>query len=134
MPESPGPPFWRAAKSNDFASLADKRRHRQLDLRKPGLAARGLGRRIFLHGGKSNELELAAALRLSLGGPGTAIRSIGLKQARLHIICQRAVEHFMNESLAQDAVLDGKCELNAPEKIARHPIGAADDDLRLAGI
>src|SRR5438105_5072432 len=134
MPESPAPRFWHAAKSNDFASLADKRRNRQLDLRKPALAARGLGRRIILHRGKSNELELAAAQRLTLGRPGTAIRSVGLKQARLHVVGQRTAEHFMNESLAQDAILDGECQFNAPEKIARHPIGAADEDLRLAGI
>src|SRR5206468_10082914 len=119
--------FWPCVKSNDFRSLADKLRSSQLDLREPGRTPSGSLRRIILHRGKSNELELAAALRLTLGGPGTAIRTVGLKQARLHIVGQGAGEHFMNEPLAQDAVLDGKCHFNAPEKIARQPIGAADE-------
>src|SRR5258706_11034961 len=40
----------------------------------------------------------------------------------------------MNQPLAQDAILDGKCQFDAPEKIARQPIGAADEDLRLTGV
>src|SRR5258706_8296874 len=40
----------------------------------------------------------------------------------------------MNEPLAQVSVLDGECQFDASEEVARQPIGAAEENLRLASI
>src|SRR5213076_865339 len=38
------------------------------------------------------------------------------------------------DAFAQDAVLDGEDHFDAAQKVSRHPVGAAQEDLRLAGV
>src|SRR5678815_4415034 len=85
----------------------------------------------FKHPDQFNELRLAAVRFL---GNGDRIRSIGPEQARFGGISQTEREHLVNEPIAQLAVLNREYDLDAPKEIARHPISAANEHFRLAGI
>src|SRR6266404_3306363 len=62
------------------------------------------------------------------------VGTIGLKFARFDVIVEKAWEDFVDDLVAQDRVFDWKSDLNAANKIARHPIGAGEIQVRLPGV
>src|SRR5439155_2281590 len=50
------------------------------------------------------------------------------------IVRQRQVQQLAFDAFAQDAVLDGEDDFDAAQKVSRHPVGAAQEYLRLAGV
>ena len=63
-----------------------------------------------------------------------AIGSVGLQLPRLDAVVQKTRKHFVDDLIAQRWVLNGERQLDAPEKISRHPIRAGKEHSRLSGI
>ena len=63
-----------------------------------------------------------------------AVHPVGPESAGLDVVRQGGVENFVDDPVAQDAVLDRKQDLDPAVQIARHPVGAAHVDLRLTGV
>src|SRR6185369_14195988 len=74
----------------------------------------------------------------SRGGPAfghdSPIRTVRLEQPRFLIIGQRDCQQFANEPFPQVPVLNRADQFDATKEIPRHPIGAAEKDLRLAPV
>src|SRR5262249_1996542 len=112
-----------------------KRRGREFDLWKASFAVNRLGVQFvtFLLS-ELHEIKLAAARFFIPGRDGPLVGTVGLLNARFRIVRQRNSQNFVNNALAQDSVLDGESQFDPADEIAREPIGATEEDLRLAGI
>src|ERR1700677_3947562 len=85
---------------------------------------RGSGAREIAEG------ELRLARFCSGGATGARVDAIGFKHPRLHAIGQVGRQNFVGDPLAQACVAHREDYLDAAEEIARHPIGAAEINLR----
>src|SRR5581483_1663015 len=81
-----------------------------------------------------HELHLAPMLGLSALWARECVSAVRPHQPRLHVVLERQGEDLADDAFAQVAVLDGKHHLDATEKVARHPIGAADKNPGLASV
>ena len=77
-------------------------------------------------------LRLRARLRsLRLQPPITSIR---LKLARFYTVVQKPRKHFIDDVIAERWIFDWECDLDAPQKISRHPIRAREQNFGRSGI
>ena len=55
-------------------------------------------------------------------------------EAGLHVVAQQGRQDAVDDARLEPGILDREHHLDAAEEVARHPVGAAEEDLGLAGV